>query len=315
MDRSLVERFAGKTVLVLGDVMLDKYVWGRVTRISPEAPVPIVEVDRESYAPGGAANAASNIAALGGKTVLVGMVGDDLHQKTLAKELEQRGITARFVLDPRPTITKMRVMGNKQQLIRVDYERKHPIDAQAEQRVLDMLRKTPADAIIISDYAKGIITQGVYDAVKKLAAEQKIPLFVDIKPRAGIDYAGATVIKTNHKEACELAGVDEHNGDGMDEIGKQLVKRLQSHVLVTRGEKGVSIFSKDGNVKHVPTLAKQVFDVTGAGDTFLAAFALAFICGESLEDAAWVANHAAGIKVGKVGTASVSAEELRRELG
>ena len=315
MDRTLVERFPAKTVIVLGDVMLDKYVWGNVSRISPEAPVPIVEVAKESYAPGGAANAASNIAALGGKAVLVGMVGDDPHKDILAKELEQRGIFAKLIIDSRPTITKIRVMAHTQQLMRVDYEHKHPIDTATEKRVLDIIEQTPADAIIISDYAKGLITQTLYDDVKRIAEEREIPLFVDVKPRAGINYAGATVIKTNHKEACELTGVEEHNGDHMETIGKKLVEQLKSHVLVTRGEKGVSIFSNNGKITHTPTQAKQVFDVTGAGDTFLAAFALAFISGESLEDAAWVANHAAGIKVGKVGTASVSAEELRRELG
>ena len=243
------------------------------------------------------------------------MVGDDLHKDVLANELQQRGIFARLLLEPqRPTITKMRVMGQKQQLIRVDYEQTDHIDASTEERVLDILRKTPADAIIVSDYAKGLVTQGLFDEVKRLAEEREVPLFVDVKPRHKVDYAGATVIKTNHKEACELAGVEEHNGDGMEEMGVRLVQRLQSHIVITRGEKGVSIFSKDGQASHVPTKAKQVFDVTGAGDTFLAAFTLAFICGATLEEAARIANHAAGIKVGKVGTASVSADELRQEL-
>ncbi len=315
MDRSLIDKFAGKTVLVLGDVMLDKYVWGEVTRISPEAPVPIVHVQRESYAPGGAANVASNLASLGAKAVLVGVVGNDAHKEVLAGQLEERKITAKLVLDGRPTITKMRVMGQKQQLMRVDYENTHPLDGDGEKRVLDFVHNTPADAVIVSDYAKGVITQSLYDSLKAFCAKQGVPLFVDVKPRHKVEYAGATVIKTNHKEACELAGVEEHNGDGMKEVGKKLVRQLQSHVVVTRGEKGVSVFSRDGKESHVPTQAKQVFDVTGAGDTFLAAFALAFVCGESIEDSAWVANHAAGIKVGKIGTASVSGEELRRELG
>lgn len=315
MDRSLVDKFSGKTVLVLGDVMLDKYIWGEVSRISPEAPVPIVHVQRESCAPGGAANVASNLASLGAKAVLVGVVGNDAHKDMLCRELEQRGIIAKLALDDRPTITKVRVMGQKQQLVRVDYEHTRPLDQEMEQRIIDVVRGTPADAIIISDYAKGVVTQTLYDELKRLAEERRIQLFVDVKPRHKVRYAGATVIKTNHKEACELAGVEEHNGDGMTEIGRKLVAQLQSHVVVTRGAQGVSVFSREGAVRHVPTQAKQVFDVTGAGDTFLAAFALAFIAGESLEDAAWVANHAAGIKVGKVGTASVSAEELRRELG
>ncbi|MEM2916068.1 MAG: D-glycero-beta-D-manno-heptose-7-phosphate kinase [Candidatus Woesearchaeota archaeon] len=314
MDKRLIENFREKTILVLGDVMLDRYIWGRVSRISPEAPVPVVEVQNETYAPGGAANASNNIVSLGGKSVLIGLVGDDAHKEILIKELEQRGIASQLVLDSRPTTTKIRVMGQKQQLVRIDYEHKHPIDNEAGKKILELLKETPSDAIIISDYAKGIITQQLYDSIIALAAELKIPVFVDAKPRRTISYAGATVVKTNHKEACELAGVEEHNGEGIEDIGKKLVQELKSHVVITRGEKGVSIFSRDGKITHVPTVAKQVFDVTGAGDTFLAAFALAYVCGASLEDSAMLANRAAGIKVGKIGTASVSAEELRQDL-
>ncbi len=314
MDAGIIDKFPEKTILVLGDVMLDKYIWGSVTRISPEAPVQIVEVNKESYAPGGAANVASNIAALGGKAILVGLVGEDSHQDILAKELEQRGIIASLLLDTRPTSTKVRVMGNKQQLMRIDYEQRHPIDAATEQRVIELLKETPPDAILVSDYAKGFLTQSLYDSIKVFALEQKIPFFVDVKPKSGINYAGATVIKTNNKEACELAGVEVQNDGGIEEIGKQLVKELDSNIIVTRSEKGVSIFGKDGSSNHVPTKAKQVFDVTGAGDTFLGAFALAFVSGATLEQSAILANHAAGIKVGKVGTASVMADELRQDL-
>jgi rfaE bifunctional protein kinase chain/domain len=314
MDTAIIDKFIEKTILVLGDVMLDRYIWGNVARISPEAPVPVVEVQNETYAPGGAANAANNIVTLGGKAVLVGMVGDDLHKEILVKELEQRGIASQLVLDSRPTTTKIRVMGMKQQLLRIDYEHKHPIDEETGKRIIDVMKDTPSDGIIISDYAKGTITQQLYNDILHLAEALKIPVFVDVKPRRQINYAGATVVKTNTKEACELAGVEEHNGDQIEEIGKKLVQDLKSNVVITQGAKGVSIFSKDGNITHIPTKAKQVFDVTGAGDTFLAAFALAFVSGASLEDSATIANHAAGIKVGKVGTASVTAEELRQDL-
>ncbi len=314
MDISIIDQFPGKTILVLGDVMLDKYVWGKVSRISPEAPVPVVEVQSETYTPGGAANAANNIVSLGGKAVLMGMVGDDIHKDVLIKELEQRGIASQLVLDSRPTTTKIRVMGMKQQLLRIDYEHKHPIDDETGKKILEVIKETPSDAILISDYAKGIITQELYNEILHLAEGLKVPVFVDVKPRRQINYAGATVIKTNNKEACELAGVEEHNGDQIEEIGKKLVEMLQSNIIITRGERGVSIFSKDGNITQVPTKAKQVFDVTGAGDTFLAAFSLAYVSGASLEDSSIIANHAAGIKVGKVGTASVTADELRQDL-
>ncbi|MEM4254076.1 MAG: bifunctional ADP-heptose synthase [Candidatus Woesearchaeota archaeon] len=314
MDKSIIDRFKEKTILVLGDVMLDRYIWGNVSRVSPEAPVPVVEVQSETYAPGGAANAANNIVSLGGRAVLVGMVGDDMHKDILIKELEQRGIASQLILDNRPTTTKIRVMGIKQQLARIDYEYKHPIDDETGKKILDVIKDTPCDGIIISDYAKGIITQQLYNDILHLAEALKVPVFVDVKPRRQINYAGATVVKTNNKEACELVGVEEHNGDQIEEIGKRLVQDLNSHVIITRGAKGVSIFGKEGTTTHIPTKAKQVFDVTGAGDTFLAAFALAFVSGASLEDASIIANQAAGIKVGKIGTASVSAEELRQEL-
>ncbi|MEM4240123.1 MAG: D-glycero-beta-D-manno-heptose-7-phosphate kinase [Candidatus Woesearchaeota archaeon] len=314
MDKSIIDRFPEKTILVLGDVMLDKYIWGRVSRISPEAPVQIVEVQSETYAPGGAANAANNIVSLGGKAVLIGMVGDDFHKDILIKELEQRGIASQLVLDNRPTTTKIRVMGQRQQLVRIDYEHKHPIDDETGKKILEVIKETPSDAIVISDYAKGIITQQLYDEILRLAESLKVPVFVDVKPRQAVNYAGATVIKTNHKEACELAGVEEHNDDGIENVGKMLVEHLKSNIVITRGERGVSIFSREGKITHAPTKAKQVFDVTGAGDTFLAALALSFASGASLEDSSIIANHAAGIKVGKIGTASVSAEELRQDL-
>jgi D-beta-D-heptose 7-phosphate kinase/D-beta-D-heptose 1-phosphate adenosyltransferase len=314
MDKNIIEQFRNKTVLVLGDVMLDKYVWGEVTRISPEAPVPIVHVQKESFVPGGAANVASNLSALGARTVLVGMVGNDGHKDVLTNELQQRNVFAKLVLGDRPTTTKVRVMAQRQQLIRTDYEHTRPIDESTAQRVLEVLKKTVFDAIVVSDYAKGFITQGLFDAVVRLASEREVPLFVDVKPKHRVHYHGATVVKTNHKEACELAGVEETNSDGIAKVGSLLVEGLGAHVVITRGEKGVNVFSRDGRMTNLTTRAKQVFDVTGAGDTFLAALALAFISSGSLEDSAILANIAAGIKIGKVGTASVSCGELLAEL-
>lgn len=313
-DVGILGRFESRKILVLGDVMLDKYVWGDVTRISPEAPVQVVHVQRETFAPGGAANVACNIAALGGKAVIAGVVGNDAHKDVLLKELEIRGVQASLLCDDRPTVTKVRVMGRKQQLIRIDYEQTRHVSDAVERQLLQIVKSSGADAIVVSDYAKGCITQNLFDSVKAFARESGIPLLVDVKPKSRLNYYGASVVKTNHKEACELAGVEVQNGEGIDLVGRQLVQKFDSNVVITRGELGVSVFTKDGRSNHIPTRERQVFDVTGAGDTFLAAFALSFASHAGIDDSAIIANHAAGIKVGKVGTASVSVEELGREL-
>ncbi len=310
----LIDQFSSKTVLVVGDVMLDKYIWGTVTRISPEAPVQIVDVQREAYAPGGAANVATNIAALGGRVNLIGVSRKDDHRDMLIDALNKYAIESVFVNDDRPTTTKVRIMVQRQQLIRCDYERAHPLPPTVEDSVIAFVQKLPADAIAISDYAKGTITQRIYDTAKRVATHRGIPLIVDPKPKNKIEYRGATIIKLNHQEACALAGVLYQNGDIIQAIGPRLVERLQSEIVVTRAEQGVSVFHKDGTAATVPTKARQVSDVTGAGDTFLATLTLAYASKASLEDAVAIANIAAGIKVSKVGAVPVTCEELRQEL-
>jgi D-beta-D-heptose 7-phosphate kinase/D-beta-D-heptose 1-phosphate adenosyltransferase len=314
MDKAILEQFKNKTVLVLGDVMLDKYIWGSVNRISPEAPVPVVEVERESFSAGGAANAAANVAALGGKTILVGVVGSDAHNDLLIEDLRKRGVIPHLIADKRPTTTKVRVIASKHQLMRFDYEQTHPISAATEAQVLAVLQQVRPDAIAISDYAKGMVTQSLFDNLRAFAQSHNIPLFVDHKPKSKADCKGATVVKLNHKEACEVVGIGVENGDAIESVGSGLVQRFQSHVVVTRAEKGVSVFTKNGRATTVPTRARQVADVSGAGDTFLAALTLAFTSGAQLEEAVTIANHAAGVKVGKLGAVPVSLDELRKDL-
>ncbi len=315
MDKHMIDGFATKTVLVLGDVMVDRYIWGRVTRINPEAPVPLVDVYEENVNPGGAANVAANIAALGGKVILVGVSGNDNGAQLLMPKLHDQGIEAFLIRDnSRRTPTKVRVMAQKQQLLRYDIEDRHPVDEEINKSFVNVLLRKSYDAIALSDYAKGTITQSVYDLAKTAAANKGIPLIIDPKPANKIAYAGATMIKLNHKEACELADAQEQNGDALKEIGEGLAKKLQSHIIVTRAEKGVSIFYKGGGHATIETKARQVSDVSGAGDTFLAALTLAHLNNARLEDAVLVANHAAGIKVGKVGAVPVSAAELKKDL-
>ncbi|MFH0979315.1 MAG: D-glycero-beta-D-manno-heptose-7-phosphate kinase [Candidatus Woesearchaeota archaeon] len=316
--KKYLDRFMGKKILVIGDVMLDKYVWGRVSRISPEAPVPIVVAEKESYAPGGAANVANNVAELGGLVRVVGLVGDDSAAKVLMAELQKRSIvTDTLVTDStKPTIQKVRIISHNQQLIRIDYEK---IDGMTE-GVIKRLKSTieanirDVDAIIVSDYAKGVIQSEVAACILDLAKRYGKHVIVDAKPKNAQLFNGATVLLPNHNEAMLIAGVEEVNDGNLEEVGVALVNKMNSSIIITRGEKGLSIFNKNGEITHMPTKAREVYDVTGAGDTMTAVVALALSAGASLEDAATIGNYAAGIVVGKVGTSTVNVGEIRESL-
>lgn len=316
----IINRFKGKKVIVIGDVMLDKYIWGSVSRISPEAPVQVVEVEKESSAPGGAANVANNIAALGAKTVMVGIVGNDEAREDLVNELEKRGIdTSGLIIDnSRMTIKKVRVFGKSQQLLRFDYEKKGYVNRETENDLVDFVKKhiDGVDAIIVSDYAKGVITSVLMDKLKELCRHGNKIIVVDPKPKNADLYTGVTLVTPNHAEAHSMAGVGEAENTKKDieDLGKRLIKKLDCSILITRGENGMSLFEKNGNVSHIPTFAKEVYDIIGAGDTSVAAIALALVSGASFEEAAIIANYAAGITVGKIGTSTVSTDELRESI-
>ncbi|MFH1850503.1 MAG: D-glycero-beta-D-manno-heptose-7-phosphate kinase [archaeon] len=307
-----IDMFCEKRILVIGDVMLDKSIWGNVARISPEAPVQVVDVTRESYAPGGAANVANNIAALGGEVYVCGIVGDDAAKDVLLAEFGKRGISTEGILvdKGRPTIQKVRIMGHSQQLLRVDYEDRNQIGAKVEARMLEIIRKIIAkvDCIVVSDYAKGLVTAGIMDAIRKAGG---LPVIVDPKPLNAEYYRGVTLITPNQKEAFEMHGQRETH---IDAVGKGLVRKLSSNVLITRGEQGMSLYCLDGSRLHIPTRAKEVYDVTGAGDTAIGTLSLAIASGASFSEAATLANAAAGLTVGKVGASVVTADELKREI-
>jgi D-beta-D-heptose 7-phosphate kinase/D-beta-D-heptose 1-phosphate adenosyltransferase len=313
----ILDKFSGKKILVIGDSMLDKYIWGEVSRISPEAPVQVVEVQRESYAAGGAANVAMNAAVLGGQVSLVSITGNDESRNMLISMLKVKGINTdgMFVESDKPTTLKMRVMGRSQQLLRVDYEKRAHAHPDIERALLALLTKTTdsCDAIIVSDYAKGVITKHIMDFLISSAHRGKI-VVVDPKPQHKELYKGATVITPNHAEACQLAHVEVENGENIENIGKQLVKEMDANIILTRGERGISVFEKGMQAISIPAQAKEVYDVTGAGDTVVATVALALASGAELKEAALLANHAAGVKVGKIGTSAVSREELRKSL-
>lgn len=324
MDKliSFVKKFKDKNILVIGDVMLDKYIWGEVSRISPEAPVQVVEVTEESYSPGGAANVANNIVSLGATGIMVGIVGNDTTKDDLINELKKRKIDVEGLIvdESKRTIRKVRVFGKSQQLLRFDYEKRGDVSKQTEEKIIGFVKGKikKVDAIIVSDYAKGIVTAKLMEALKQLCRENGKIIIVDPKPKHKDFYKDVTLITPNHAEAHHMSNIgkdeEENTKEDIEKLGKTLLDELNSNILITRGEKGMSLFCKDGIIKHIPTFAKEVYDIIGAGDTSVAALTLALASGASYEEAAIIANHAAGITVGKVGTSTVTIDELKKSI-
>ena len=313
-----MEQFKNKKILVVGDIMLDKYIWGEVSRISPEAPVQVVHVSRETYAPGGASNVASNAVALNGNVFIAGIAGNDEAKNILLDELKKQGINTEGILidNDKPTTQKVRIVGRSQQLLRVDYEKKDHVHKNIEQSMIIFFEKIikNVDIIVISDYAKGVITQEISDKIIQMAKRHGKAVIVDPKPKHRDFYSNATLITPNNAEASEMTNIEDESDDAVLEMGSKLLKYLNANVLITKGEKGMSLFEKDGNVTHIPAKAKEVYSLIGAGDTVVATIALALASGADLKEAAMLANIAAGIKVGKIGTASVSIEEIKKEI-
>lgn len=316
---ALVTRFADAAVLIVGDVMLDEYIWGEVRRISPEAPVPVVEALRRTYAPGGAANVALNVAALGGLARLGGLVGQDYAAGQLRAALElPRLNTEGLIPEPgRPTTTKTRVVAHSQQMVRVDSEQRHPIDGVQEAALLQWAEANMASvgACVLSDYSKGVISPRVAQSVIALANRHGKPTIVDPKGTDYAKYRGATLIKPNLHETERVLNRDIRGDDALLNAARDLREILAgSALLITRGAEGMTLFETQDSAVHIPQKSRDVYDVTGAGDTVVSTLALALACGSGLEQAARLANLAGGIVVGKLGTASVTSDELRREL-
>jgi D-beta-D-heptose 7-phosphate kinase/D-beta-D-heptose 1-phosphate adenosyltransferase len=314
-----IEHFPKAAVLVVGDLMLDHYIWGKVSRISPEAPVPVVHVDSESWQLGGASNVYNNIVALGGRTELCGVAGaDDAGRRLLDALGTRREGRAGIIVDGgRPTTTKTRVVAHSQQVVRFDVERRTEITSAIQRRILRHIesRLGGISCLVVSDYAKGVVTSTLMAELVRLTTGRRIPLVVDPKVEHFSYYKGVTVVTPNHLEAAQAAGVHGDDDRAVAEAGETIRQRLGCRsVLVTRGERGMSLFESDGTSLHIPTTARQVYDVTGAGDTVVATLALALATGASFKDAAVLANHAAGIVVGMVGTATVAAQQLAEVL-
>ena len=319
--RELVDRFRGTPVLVLGDVMVDRFIVGSVTRISPEAPVPIVRFRSEHVRLGGAANVANNVAALGGRVELVGLVGADRAGERLREQLAAAGIGVDgLVQDPaRPTTEKVRVVTERnQQVARIDYEHDADCDGDVERAVLDRVGRARAlaKAMLVSDYLKGAVTRRVIEQLlERDASAGRVPLVVDPKIPHLAAYAGATLVTPNHHEAEAATRMRIRTDADAREAGRAFREAARCDaVLITRGEHGMWL--SDGRVEGaIPAVAREVADVTGAGDTVVATLALALAVGATLSEAAVLANHAAGIKVAKFGPATVTPDELRAFLG
>jgi D-beta-D-heptose 7-phosphate kinase/D-beta-D-heptose 1-phosphate adenosyltransferase len=313
----IVAAIKDKTVVVFGDVMLDEFVWGDVTRISPEAPVPVVDIRRESVHLGGAANVLANLRSLGAQSAVVGVVGADRAGERVRAELHEAGAVdaeESLVVDvSRPTTVKTRIIAHSQLVVRADRERRTPVDGPTEERIVAALRKLlrEAHALVVSDYDKGAVTPRVLDEVLPLAEVAGVPALVDPKIRNFDSYRPATLVTPNHHEALRVTNSEDDSDEGMARAARTIRERLGCRsVLITRGERGMMLLGEGGEPVFVPTAAREVFDVTGAGDTVIATLAAALAAGATLLEAAALANHAAGVVVGKVGTATASADEL-----
>jgi D-beta-D-heptose 7-phosphate kinase/D-beta-D-heptose 1-phosphate adenosyltransferase len=314
---SWMEKFPSAKIVVIGDVMLDHYLLGHVTRISPEAPWPVVDVYGDEYRLGGAANVAHNVSTLNGEAVLCGLIGDDDVGRRLRALLEQQGVKADGLVTDgaRPTTVKMRIISRQQQMMRVDREVRHPLlPGQVRQRLLDGVERSLAGAhcLVLSDYAKGLFTEGLLKELIQLAKQRRVKVVADPKVANFDGMKGATVVTPNHYEAMQIAAGRVKSTDDIMEVGRHLLERFDGEaVLITRGEHGMNLFERGGVHHDIKTVAQQVFDVTGAGDTVAAVLALGLASGASLREAATLANAAAGVVVGKVGTATVDRQELR----
>src|SRR5262245_22941422 len=317
--KSITDQFTGKRIVVLGDLMLDEFIWGRVRRISPEAPVPVVEVDRQTVALGGAGNVVSNLVALGAVPTPVGVLGDDLDAERLRSSFRELGVnTGRLITDvTRPTTVKTRIIAHNQQVVRADRESRAAIAAEIEERVVEaaLHEIKAADAVVVSDYGKGLLTPRLLSSALEAARKRALIACLDPKARSFAHYQPVTVITPNNQEAADASGIPIEDEQSLAEAGRTLLESIDcSAVLVTRGEEGMALFTRGGpegaKATYIPTVAREVYDVTGAGDTVIATLALALSGGASLEEAAVLANHAAGAVVGKVGTASITRDEL-----
>lgn len=314
-----LNKFTDKKVLVVGDLILDKFVRGKVSRISPEAPVPVVDVVDEQYMPGGAGNVVNNILELGAHVYMGGVVGNDIFGGQLIKILKKIGSNVSGIMEDRhrPTSLKTRIIAEHQQVVRIDLESRDEIPQKLGAKLINWIKAVieKIDGIVISDYGKGLVTSGLIESILTIAQGKNIPVVVDPQVGHFFEYKNVTSITPNVKEAGEALKVNIVDENTLIDAGKRLLEELDCEsVLITRGEHGMSLFTKDGSVKHIETVAKEVYDVTGAGDTVSSVFTLGLTTGLDFYDSAVLSNYAAAVVVGKLGTATASVQDITREI-
>ena len=316
--KTIAENFKGKSIAVIGDVMLDRYFWGDVSRVSPEAPVPVVDIEKETYHLGGAANVANNLKSLGVKSLLCGIIGDDKNGLEFKNIAVDYGIDCdgMFIDADRPTTVKTRVIGNNQQIVRLDVEVKKAISAAGEKYILNYLDNYKGIAgIIFSDYNKGALSLTVITEIIRKAKAYNIPVFVDPKDENFFAYKDATVVKPNRKETQNALGYEFKGTEETIKAGKDLMKQLNAeNLLVTLGFDGMVLFEKDGSVSSVPTVARKVSDVSGAGDTAISTLAAAITGGATMKEAANLSNFASGRVCEEPGIVSITIDDLAKAL-
>ncbi len=329
MDKSklleAISRFPGKNVAVIGDLMLDVYLWGKVSRISPEAPVPVVNVTRRTSCLGGAGNVLRNLVTLGGSSVAFGLIGEDEDGQELLRQLDGYGVDPAGIAADRDrrTTRKERVMAGNQQLLRLDHEdsfaASEEIRARITSEVVRLVKSGEVDAVIFEDYGKGMLSSAMLEEIVPAASGAGIITALDPKPGSMEPVRGLTVIKPNRKEAYKMAGLAEPAGQvsagELDEVARRLMEIwAPEYLLISLAAEGMALYDRNGGKSVIPTYAREVFDVSGAGDTVVSAFTLALAAGAEPAEAAAIGNYAAGVVVGKVGTVTVSASELRKQL-
>lgn len=311
-----ISKFSNARILVIGDIILDEYIWGKVSRISPEAPVPVVEVRHETKMLGGAANVIRNLAALGAKPMLCGVLGRDHNAREILSMIEKMDLRTDGICveEDRPTSIKTRVIAHSQQVVRFDRESKAPINEGSLAAILDYVEHVAGelDVILISDYGKGVVSSRLMEGLKGLLNVRRIPIAVDPKIGNFGCYEGVRVITPNHHEAGTYCRFSIEDQKTLVKAGHMLLEELQCDaVLITQGKEGMTLFEREGSINHIPAVAKEVYDVTGAGDTVIATLCLGMATGLDLVSSAIIANFAAGIVVGQVGTSAVHADQLR----
>lgn len=311
---NIIQQFHQEEVVVIGDIILDHYLWCDVERISPEAPVPIAKVNKESYTLGGAANVANNLSALGVKAKLIGLIGNDNNGEIIKSMLEDNDIGIDEIINDngRPTIVKTRVMCGTHQLVRIDYENTHNLSILIEKTIIKKIQLllNNVKVIILSDYSKGLISKKLAKIVIEIAKRKNIKVLADPTPTSFNKFKNAYLIKPNKKEAESIANIKfDKNYKNIKRVGEKLIKKLKSNIIITLGKDGIAVF-EDSNVRIIPTMAQEVYDVSGAGDTTIAAIAAALGCGANIFEAATIGNICAGVVVEKLGTSVCTYEKL-----